>query len=192
VNLTAENDFQNSTITASWGAPADLGTGQFAHYVVNVAGIRQVTVTGRSATVTGIQIDTAVTVTVTAVTTNPAGAQVAGAPASTRTEGAPPGGNPTVTLSRGEATEEHCGDLPGCAWMHVEAAGFPPDTMITFMPHSSDPEYENGGHETPTDADGFADIDQFAYAGIGHQVYVTVTLPDGTVYTSNTITWEAA
>jgi hypothetical protein len=189
--LAATNDFDTDTVTVNWAAPADMGTGPFAHYVVNVGGVRQVTVPGLSATVTGVAVDTAMTITVTAVTTNPAGAQVPGAPASTQTEGLPPGGNPVVTVSRGAPTDEHCGDLPGCAWMHVEASGFPPDTMLSFMPHTTMPGYDNGGHDTPTDENGYADIDQFAFAGVGYEVWVTVTLPDGTEYTSDRITWGA-
>jgi hypothetical protein len=189
VNLAATNDFDNQTVTVNWAAPADMGTGPFAHYAVNVGGVRQVTVTGLSATVTGVQVDTALTVTVTAVTTNPAGAQVAGAPASTQTEGRPPAADPVVTLSRGAPTDEFCGDLPGCAWMHVEASGFPPGTMLHFQPHTTMPGYDNGGHDTPSDENGYADIDQFAFAGVGYEVWVTVTLPDGTEYESNHITW---
>ncbi|MFI7676900.1 fibronectin type III domain-containing protein [Actinophytocola sp. NPDC049390] len=189
-NLVATNDFDNQTVTVNWAAPADMGTGRFAHYEVNVGGFRQVTVTGLSATVTGVQVDTAMTVSVRPVTTNPAGAQVAGGTASTRTEGAPPADNPVVTLRQGAATDEYCGGEPGCSWMHVEASGFPPDTMLTFTAHSTQEGYENS-HATPTDENGFADIDRFAYAGVGYEVWVTVTTPDGTVYTSNRITWRA-
>lgn len=188
-NLTGTNDYGNSTVSASWSAPADMGTGPFVHYVVDVVDVRNATVTGTSVTFDDIQVDSALTITVTAVTTDPGGQQVAGQPAQVTTDD--PGGTPTVTLSQGEPTEEYCGELEGCAWMHVVAAGFPPETMLEFQPHSSDPRYENGGHETPTNADGYADIDQFAYAGVSHKVWVTVTLPDGTTYDSNRITWGA-
>ncbi|MBB4906434.1 fibronectin type III domain-containing protein [Actinophytocola algeriensis] len=191
VGLTAVNDFDNQTVTVNWGRPADMGSGGFVHYVVNVGGFRQVTVTGLSAALTGVQVDTAFTVTVTAVTTNPAGAQVPGAPASVQTEGRPPAADPSVVLSEGAPTEEYCGELPDCAWMHVEASNFPPGTMIRFTAYSThDPEWSNS-HETTTDENGFADIDRFAYGGTGHTVWVEVTTPDGNTYESNRIEWGA-
>lgn len=187
-NPTATNDFDTETVTVNWAAPADMGTGQFAHYVVNVGGVRQVTVTGLSASVTGVQVDTAMNVTVRAVTTNPAGAQVAGAPATTRTEGRPPGGNPVVRLSEGEPTNEYCDIEDGCAWMHIELSGFPPNTNVTLEPHSTEEGYSNR-HPTVTNDEGEVVTNRFAYAGVGHTVYVTVTMDDGTVYTSNSIVW---
>ena len=75
--------------------------------------------------------------------------------------------------------------------MHVELTGFPPDTAIKLDPHSSASGYGNDGHTTTTDGNGNASTDQFAYAGVDHTVWVTATLPDGTVITSNEMVWEA-
>jgi hypothetical protein len=108
-----------------------------------------------------------------------------------------PATDPVVTLTRGPATEEHCGQLDGCAWMHVVLSGFPPNTPIYVDPDSTNPDYSNEGHTFMTDANGYAEGDQFAYAGVGFTVHVNAHLdgdgeengPPG--IRSNDLYWEA-
>jgi hypothetical protein len=188
-NLAADNDTGNSTISASWAAPADLGTGPFAHYVVEVVGLRTVTVTDTSVSFTDLQVDQEVTVNVSAVTTDPGGQLVQG-PVATAVTGQPGGGTAAVNLSRGPATDEYCGDLPGCAWMHVELTGFPPNTEVSVEPHSTEPTYHNDGHTFITDENGNGGGDKFAYAGVGETVHVNADF-NGTQVRSNDVFWEA-
>jgi hypothetical protein len=187
-NLTADNDTGAATVTANWTAPADMGTGTFVHYAVQVVGVQQVTVTDTSMTLNA-EIDQELTITVTPVTADPSGRQVPGAPATVIT-GQPPGGTAKVNLSRGPATTAYCGELPGCAWMHVELVGFPPNADIFVDPQSTDPEYQNEGYTFRTDANGYAVDDQFAYAGVGHTVHVNADL-DGEQIRSNDVEWSA-
>jgi hypothetical protein len=189
-NLTADNDTAGSTVTANWAAPADMGTGPLLHYVVEVVGVRQLTVTGTSMMLNDVQIDQELTITVTPVTTDPAGRQVPGQSATIIT-GQPPGATAKVNLSRGPATTQHCGALPGCAWMHVELVGFPPNAQIFVDPQSTEPGYSNEGHTFTTDANGYAVDNQFAYAGIGETVHVNADL-DGETIRSNDVYWAAA
>lgn len=95
---------------------------------------------------------------------------------------------PKVTLSRGPPTDKYCGWSPDCAWMHVELTGFEADTDYEVEVYSSDPAYSNEGAGVHTDENGFADTDRFAYAGVGHTVWVEVTTPDGPVK-SNELPW---
>jgi hypothetical protein len=187
-NLTGDNDTAGSTVTANWTAPADMGTGTFVHYVVDVVGVQQLTVTDTSMTLNAT-IDQEVTITVTPVTADPAGRQIPGQSATVIT-GQPGGGTAAVHLSRGPATTRHCGELPGCAWMHVELIGFPPNADIFVDPHSTDPTYSNEGHTFHTDANGYAVDDQFAYAGVGNTVHVNADL-NGKPIRSNDVYWEA-
>lgn len=177
-------------MTANWTAPADMGTGRFVHYAVQVVGVRQVTVTGTSMTLNDVQIDQELTITVTPVTADPGGRQITGDSATVIT-GQPPGGTAKVNLSRGPATTAYCGALPGCAWMHVELVGFPPNTDIFVDPQSTDPSYQNEGYTFRTDANGYAVDNQFAYAGVGETVHVNADL-DGEQIRSNDVYWEAA
>jgi hypothetical protein len=124
--------------------------------------------------------------TVTVVAVNSAGQ----GPAATAHK-APPPKQGTVTLSRGPATSMWCGESPSCAWMHVVLSGFPPNTSVDLMPHSTDTNYSNPGSTFRTDGNGSATDNQFAYAGVGQTVYVTATLPDGTDLQSNPLKWTA-
>jgi hypothetical protein len=98
----------------------------------------------------------------------------------------------TAVVSKGEPTDEHCGDLDGCAWMHVELTGLLPGTAYHIQPFSTNETYHNDGHTTTAEADGTADIDEFAYAGVGESVWVVVTLDsdrDTVLATSERIVW---
>jgi hypothetical protein len=84
---------------------------------------------------------------------------------------------PRATVTRGEPTDKFCGDLPGCAWMHVELTGFAAETAYHIQPFTNgNDDYYNEGHTTTTDESGFAVIDEFAFAGTGDSVWVVVTL----------------
>ncbi|GEM_PF-3745713 len=96
---------------------------------------------------------------------------------------------PKLVLTKGEPTDEYCGDLPGCAWMHIEFTGFEPGSSVHLDPYSSDPDYDNPGATIVIDEDGTASTDRFAYAGTGHTVWVVATLPDGTKVKSNEMVW---
>ena len=186
-NLAADNETSNSTVWATWNAPADLGTGTFVHYQVDIVGVRQATVTETSVTYNDINIDQELTINITAVTTSPDGQQVPGATATVIT-GQDSGGTAEIALSRGPATTEWCGPDPACAWMHVVLTGFPANSQILVVPHSTDAGYSNGGHTFDTDANGYAEGDQFAYAGTGFTVHVKGDL-NGEQIRSNDVAW---
>lgn len=189
-NLAADNDTSASTISASWAAPANMGTGTFVHYLVDVVGYRQDTVTGTSVTYTDLQIDQEITVRVTAVTTDPTGRQVPGQTASV-TSGQPVS-DMKVVLTRGPATDHPaCAGDPNCAWMHVELIGFPPNTDVLVTPHSTDPGYSNEGYTFTTDANGYAADNQFAYYAVGQVVHVNAHVNGETIRSDN-LRWEAA
>lgn len=176
----------NRDVTLTWTRPT-LGGGALVHYEVTATGQASRLVTETQAVYPGLSAHQTVTFTVRAVTSTPGGQNMAGTPATTTVQGAPV---PRLLLSKGPLTEEHCGEHDDCAWMHVELVGFPPKTRFHVDPHSSHADYHNGGHGTITDANGFADFDQFAYGGVGHTVWVTTTV-DGTVIESNRITWTS-
>ncbi len=186
-NLTADNDTGGSTVSASWAAPADMGTGTFVHYAVEVVGLRQTTVTGTSVSFDDIQVDREVTVRVTTVTAAPGGRQVPGGTATTVT-GQPGGGTASVTLSQVPAPAAECGGQAGCGWMRVELSGFPPTTDIFVDPDSTEADYTNDGATVTTDAVGNAAANLFPYAGVGETVHVNAYL-DGTPVRSNDVEW---
>ncbi len=188
MNLTADNDTAGSTVSASWAAPADMGTGTFVHYAVEVVGLRQATVTGTSVSFDDIQVDREVTVRVTTVTADPGGRQGPGGTATTVT-GQPGGGTATVRLSEVPAPAAECGGRTGCAWMRVELSGFPPSTDIYVDPDSTEPGYSNDGATITTDAAGNATADLFPYAVAGVTVHVNAYLDDVPVR-SNDEYWD--
>ncbi len=187
-NLVADNDTANSTVSASWDAPADMGTGTFAHYVVNIVGVRQSTSPDQSIVYTDIQVDQELTITITPVTTAPDGRLVPGL-AATVVTGQPPAGGADVDLSRGPSTSQWCGPSPSCAWMHVVLTNFPPNTDVFLKPHSTDTTYSNVGYTVTTDGNGSATTDQFAYHDAGETVHVNADF-NGQQVRSNDVLWE--
>ncbi|MDQ3790959.1 MAG: hypothetical protein M3422_27460, partial [Actinomycetota bacterium] len=183
-----DNDTAGSAVSASWAAPADMGTGTFVHYAVEVVGLRQATVTGTSVSFDDIQVDREVTVRVTTVTADPGGRQVPGGTATTVT-GQPGGGTATVRLSEVPAPIAECGGQAGCAWMRVELSGFPPSTDIYVDPDSTEAGYSNDGATITTDAAGNATADLFPYAEVGATVHVNAYLDD-TPIRSNDEYWD--
>ncbi|TDV40062.1 fibronectin type III domain-containing protein [Actinophytocola oryzae] len=171
-----------------WDAPADMGTGTFTHFIATMTGAPDQTVTGPAA---GFDFDPSqpgtLTFTVRVVTTTPDGQQLVG-PVATTTKAVSGG---SVTVSRGPATEEWCGETDACAWMHVVLNSMRPNTTYHLQPYSDDPGYSNPGGECTTDANGYCDTDQFAYAGVGHTVWIVVTDPGGVDTRSNDLVWEA-
>ncbi len=171
-----------------WDAPADMGTGTFTHYTATMTGQPDAVVTGPAA---GFDVDAAtpgtLTFTVRVVTTTADGQQLLG-PVATTTKVVSGG---TVTVGRGPATEEWCGVNDACAWMHVVLTGMRPDTTYHVQPYADDPAYGNEGGECTTDASGYCETDQFAYAGVGHTVWIVATDPDGVDTRSNDYVWTA-
>jgi Fibronectin type III domain len=186
-SIDAVVDAEQALVT--WGPPADLGGGRLVHYVVSASGRADVTVTGQAA---GVPVGTGATVvSVRAITSNAAGENLRGAPASVTVE-PPPVATGQVNLSRGLVTDLDCGGDPDCAYMHVELVGMQPNTMYHLQPHSSSPTYGNPGGDCGTDANGYCVTDQFAYHVEGDTVWVTATSPDQTVTRSNDMVWEKA
>lgn len=188
VTPTATNDYHNSTVSASWGAPATMGTGALLHYLVDFGGLRQVPVPGTEATVTDLRVDTALTITITPFTANGAGQPTAGEAATVVADA--PVTTPQIRLSRGPATDQWCGPSPDCAWMHVEMIGFPPNTDVFLKPYSTDTTYSNEGYTSTTNAEGYEDTDQFAYHDVGETVHVVGTY-NGIEVRSNDLPWAA-
>lgn len=97
---------------------------------------------------------------------------------------------PQIALSKGALTEDHCGQEPDCAWMHVVMTGFEPNTDYLVIPYSDvDDGYSNEGHTTRTDANGDATFDQFAYAGPGERPWVETEVSGIGPVRSNQVTW---
>ena len=171
-----------------WDNPADMGTGTFTHYIATMTGAPDQTVTGPAA---GFDFDPSqpatLTFTVRIVTTTADGQQLV-SPVATTTKVVSGG---SVALSRGPATEEWCGENDACAWMHVELHNMRPNTQYHLQPFSNDAAYSNPGGECTTDGSGYCDTDQFAYAGVGHTVWIVVTDPNGVDTRSNDYVWEA-
>lgn len=183
------DDRPTRDVVLTWDEPA-LGGGVLLHYVVSATGHGEQTVAGRTVTYPQLSADTAVTFTVYAVTQAPDGRTLNGAARTAAMDAAPPSGNPLVVVSRGEPTEEYCGEYDACAWMHVELTGFPPNTDVHLEPVSTQEGYGNEGYTTVTDADGNGSTERFAYAGVGHTVYIVATWSGGSVQ-SEPIVWGA-
>jgi hypothetical protein len=190
-NLVVDYDAATRTAVMSWDPPADLGGGTLAHYVISVTDRSDANVQGETATINDIAGTGTITFAVRAVTNTPSGQQVGAA--ATTAEDIPADGPPgTVSLSRGQATEEWCGESPDCAWMHIQLTGLQPNTRYSLMPDSSNENYSNPGGDVLTDANGNGVTEQFAYTGVGHTVWVTATSQaDGTVTRSNDLVWAA-
>ncbi|GAB2975084.1 fibronectin type III domain-containing protein [Saccharothrix stipae] len=192
VNLQASYDVHDRPtrdVTLTWGQPA-LNGGTLVHYEVTATGLGTQQVTGLRVVYPQVQASQAVTFTVAAVTRAPNGQFLTGAPALATHQAVPP---PQVHLSKGDLTEEYCGDVnDSCRWMRVVLTGFDPDTSYTVKPYSTNADYSNEGHTTTTDANGSATFQGFAYAGTGETVWVEVILRDGTPITpirSNPVPW---
>jgi fibronectin type III domain protein len=184
--------YYNGTANLSWTPPADLGTGTLAHYLVGVTGMPSVTVPPdqTSYTYEGITTTGPGTITVQAVTTTADGQTLTGPPVTWNVEDF--GATGTVTLTRGADTDEWCGPDPACAWMHIQLIGMAPNTAYDLMPHSTDASYTNPGYTITTDDTGWAETEQFAYAGAGNTVWVIATSQaDGAETRSNDLPWEA-
>ncbi|NUT99719.1 MAG: fibronectin type III domain-containing protein, partial [Saccharothrix sp.] len=172
-------------VTLTWAPPA-LNGGTLVHYQVTATGLAPQQVTGTQVVYPGVRASQAVTFTVSAVTRTPNGEILTGAPASATHDAVP---LPQLSLSRGAPTEEYCGELPACAWMHVVMTGFEPNTFYDVEVYSTRPGYSNPGYGTTTDANGYKMFEQFAYGSSGATVWVEVTLPDGTLIRSNEFVW---
>jgi hypothetical protein len=186
-NLTANYDpaaRPTRNVTLTWTQPA-LGGGTLVHYEVTATGQAMQLVQGNEFPYSGLSAYQNVTFTVRAVTRTPDGQNVAGATATTDAQAAP---LPRLLLRKGDPAPGKCQGQPDCAWMHVELVGFAPDTSYDIQPHSSHPDYSNPGHGTPTDVNGNAVIDEFAYTGPGDTVWVTTTF-EGNPIESEHIGW---
>ncbi|HEY0448968.1 fibronectin type III domain-containing protein [Actinophytocola sp.] len=174
----------NAAAVVRWGAAADNRAPITGYTVSWAGGARSFPGGARSATITGLANGTAYAFTVSATNakgTGPGASTGPVTPAAPR----PPA---RLALSRGPATSQYCSP-PNCAWMHVVLTGFAPNTSYLLVPHSSDPGYSNGGATLTTDGNGRLAADRFAYAGVGHTVWVGVQTPNGLVR-SNNLVWE--
>ena len=177
------------TATMTWAPPADYGGGSPGGYYVTGEGWGESSVGGTTWTFDNVQATGTVTFTVRARTTDSAGRLLEGATATATVEA---GSGGTVTVTRGTPTEDHCGEFDACAWMAITLDGLRPNTTYTLMPDSSDPDYGNPGAGVTTDENGDYFTERFAYAGVGHTVWVTATSEaDGSVVRSNDYVWEA-
>ncbi|MEJ2853403.1 MULTISPECIES: fibronectin type III domain-containing protein [unclassified Saccharothrix] len=179
------DDRPSRDVTLTWAQPA-LNGGTLAHYQVTATGLNPQQVTGTQAVYRNVSATQAVTFTVSAVTRTPDGQLLTGAPASATHEAAP---LPQISLTKGAPTDQHCGEDPDCAWMHIVMTGFDPNTSYEVVPYSNDPDYSNTGHGTVTDSNGSKTLNEFAYAGKGDTVWVEVILPDGTPIRSTQLVW---
>ncbi|WP_424184562.1 fibronectin type III domain-containing protein [Actinokineospora sp. G85] len=187
--VAVDHDPAAGTAVVRFTPPA-LNGGTLQHYQVSATGLGERTFASSPAAWTGVATPTApITFTVRAVTRAPDGRTLDGAPASATLEPPPP---PTVHLTRGERTEEtekYCGTWDSCTWMHLEISGLTAGESYFLMPDSTDTDYSNPGHRFTADGPTHT-TDKFAYSGVGENVWVEMTLPDGRVVRSNTITWE--
>jgi hypothetical protein len=195
-NLSAQFDPATRDAVLTWTAP-DLNGNELVHHVVSATGEADVTTTANTVTFDNIGATGTITFTVRTETRTPSGEILRGASASAAVEAPPPAGDPRVVLTRGPATDQHCGELEGCAWMHVELTGFAPNSDVYVDPDSTEENYTNEGHTFRTDANGNASGNVFAYAGVGETVHVNAH-PDGDGeengppgIRSNDLEWEA-
>ncbi len=188
-NVQVDWDPATRTAVMTWAPPTDYGGGSPGGYYVTGEGWGESSVGGTTWTFDNIQATGTLTFTVRARTTDSAGRLVEGATATATVEAGAIG---TVTVTRGTPTEEYCGEYDACAWMAVTLDGLQPNTTYEIIPHSSDPEYGNEGAGVTTDENGDYFTERFAYAGVGHTVWITARSDaDNSVVRSNDYVWEA-
>jgi hypothetical protein len=189
-NLAVGYDPNTRDAVVTWDAPADLGGGTLVHYVVSATNLPDAVTAAETFTFDNLQATGTITFTVRAVTQTPGG-QLDGAPASQSVE--VPVSQGTVTLSRGELTQEQCAGDPDCAWLHVELTGMLPNTTYRLVADSTGPVFDPPEGGCTTDGNGSCVADgQIAYHEEGYTVWVTATGPDGTQIPSNRLDWPAA
>ncbi|MFD7657923.1 fibronectin type III domain-containing protein [Actinosynnema sp. NPDC059797] len=188
VNLQANYDVDDRPtrdVTLTWAPPA-LNGGTLLYYQVTATGLNPQQVSATQAVYPQVSAYQAITFTVVAVTRAPDGQPLNGVPASVTHEAAP---QPRITVTKGDETEQYCGDKDDCAWMRVVMIGFDPNTRYEVKPYNNDNDgYENPGHGADTDANGYATFQAFAYTGPGEQVWVETTW-NGIRIQSDPYTW---
>ncbi|WP_163508142.1 fibronectin type III domain-containing protein [Fodinicola acaciae] len=170
-------------VTVRWQQP-DLGGGTLRHYAISATGQASRTVTGTSATYSGLA-NGRYTFTVRAVTSS--GGQTltgaAGSAAVTVT-------GPTIHIERRpEAGAPNC---TTCFYLYMTFTDFPANTSFDAQIFA---EATGGDYDSPchvkTDASGSAICDRDTRDGVPKgNVYVYVNLPDGRRITSNEIYWS--
>ncbi|WP_410664138.1 fibronectin type III domain-containing protein [Amycolatopsis sp. lyj-84] len=178
--LTAS--YRDGAASLTWTRP-DLGGGTLVHYLVTGTGLAQQTVTGTSATYSGLTAGKSYTFTVRAVTRTPDGQTRNGAAAG-RTITVP---SPAITISRGRDTSSENCDPPDCAAVNVTMKGFAPNTRYSIRLSSSS-NTNVRTESTTTGANGSATYNELNYDVPGQTIWVSVQTPDGRI-TSNRIRW---
>lgn len=174
--------YRDGVASLSWTRP-DLGGGTLVHYLVTGTGLAQQTVTGTTATYSGLTAGNSYTFTVRAVTRTPDGQTRNGATAS-RTITVPA---PTITISRGRDTSSENCHPPNCSAVNVTMKGFAPNTRYDIRLSSSSTTNVQT-EDTRTDANGSAIYNELNYDVPGQTIWVSVQTPDGRI-TSNRIRW---
>jgi hypothetical protein len=154
------------------------------HYVVTGTGLAQQTVSGTTATYSGLAAGKTYTFTVRAVTRTPDGETRTGAAAS-KSITVP---SPKITISEGAPTTSGNCNAPDCAAVNVTMTGFAPNTTYAIR-LSSDSNANVRTESARTNASGALTYNQLDYDERGQTIWVSVATPDGRI-TSNRITWE--
>jgi hypothetical protein len=154
------------------------------NYLVTGTGQAQQTVSGTTATYSGLAAGKSYTFTVRAVTKTPDGETRNGATAS-RSITVPA---QSVSISRGAATtSSNCsGD---CAFVNVSMRGFQANTKYSIRLSSSS-NNEVATESGTTNSSGSLNYNQLDYDVAGETIYVQVIAPDGTIVKSNSIKWK--
>ncbi|WP_143086306.1 fibronectin type III domain-containing protein [Amycolatopsis saalfeldensis] len=175
--------YRNGGASLSWTQP-DLGGGQLVNYLVTGTGQAQQTVSGTTATYSGLAAGKSYTFTVRAVTKTPDGETRNGATAS-KSITVPA---QSVSISRGAKTSSsNCSK--DCYQVNVSMTGFEANTKYDIQLSSSSNNNVQT-ESTTTNASGSANYNQLDYDVAGETIYVQVIAPDGTIVKSNSITWK--
>ncbi|MCR6489821.1 fibronectin type III domain-containing protein [Amycolatopsis sp. OK19-0408] len=176
--------YRDGDASLSWTQP-DLGGGQLVHYVVTGTGLAQQTVSGTTATYSGLSAGKTYTFTVRAVTRTPDGQTRTGAAAS-KSVTVP---SPKITISQGAPTSSGNCDAPDCARVNVTMTGFAPNTTYAIR-LSSESNANVRTESARTNGNGSLTYNQLDYDEPGQTVWVSVETPDGRI-TSNRINWKS-
>jgi hypothetical protein len=175
--------YRDGGAALSWAQP-DLGGGQLVHYVVTGTGLAQQTVSGTTATYSGLAAGKNYTFTVRAVTRTPDGETRTGAPAS-KSLTVP---SPKITISQGAPTTSGSCDAPDCGFVNVTMTGFAAGTRYGIKLSSNSTGNVRTEYAT-TNSSGSLTYNELDYDEPGQTIWVSVVTPDGTVQ-SNRITWK--
>jgi hypothetical protein len=191
--LVVSKDGTSGQLTLAWDKPT-MGDGTFVKYTVSIGSATakpRASATTTAATVTGLKDGTTYLFYVRAITKAPDGQLLSGK--WTSLPAAPVGKDQKtkrIVASRGAGTTYDDCVPPACAFIQVRIENLRPNTNYKIVPYVDGKVFNPGATLKTSSAGHLLVDDRFPCNMVGHQVYATVTGPDGT-YTSNTFTWKS-